>query len=67
MSMIAPMPEVLPSTRNCLRGRSQRWRPWVLMLMAGWYEMRLAAEQATGNLLRWQMTTWRQLKTENKG
>jgi hypothetical protein len=32
----------------------QRWRPWVLLLMAGWYE-RAGSRPATGNLSRWQM------------
>lgn len=40
-----------------------RWRPWVLMLMAGWFEMRL---QQTGDkqFIALANDAWRQLQTK---
>ena len=49
-----------------LRRQIQRWRPWVLMLMAGWYERRWQ-QSGDRQFITLADATWRQLETENKG
>ncbi|HHE7406917.1 TPA: thiamine kinase [Klebsiella aerogenes] len=49
-----------------LRRQIQRWRPWVLILMAGWYERRWQ-QSGDRQFIALADATWRQLKTENKG
>ncbi|HEP0585011.1 TPA: thiamine kinase [Klebsiella aerogenes] len=49
-----------------LRRQIQRWRPWVLMLMAGWYERRWQ-QSGDRQFITLADATWRQLKIENKG
>jgi thiamine kinase len=44
----------------------QRWRPWVLLLMAGWYERRWQ-QSGDRQFIALAEATWRQLDRENKG
>ena len=54
---IASIPEAL------LQKQVRRWRPWVLMLMAGWFELRY---QQTGDkqFITLADDVWRQLQTK---
>ncbi len=59
------MPGGRPSTRSSWR-QVVLWRPWVLLLMAGWYEMRWQ-QSGDRQFITLADEIWCQLDNERKG
>ena len=48
---------------DALRRQVRRWRPWVIMLMAGWFEMRYR-QSRDKQFIALADDAWRQLQTK---
>ena len=48
---------------DALARQVRRWRPWVIMLMAGWFEMRLQ-QSRDKQFIALANDAWRQLQTK---
>jgi thiamine kinase len=48
---------------DALRRQVKRWRPWVVMLMAGWFEMRYQ-QSRDKQFIALADDAWRQLQTK---
>jgi thiamine kinase len=48
---------------DALRRQVRRWRPWVVMLMAGWFEMRFQ-QSRDKQFIALADDAWRQLQTK---
>jgi beta-N-acetylhexosaminidase len=65
LTLIREYARVAHIDADALARQVRRWRPWVIMLMAGWFEMRFSSPE-TNNLLRWQMMPGVSYKRKDK-
>lgn len=62
-TLIAAYAELAQMDTRTLARQVSRWRPWVLMLMAGWFEVRLA-QTGDKQFITLADDAWRQLNTK---
>jgi thiamine kinase len=65
LTLIREYARVAHIDADALARQVRRWRPWVIMLMAGWFEMRFSSPEIN-NLLRWQMMPGVSYKRKDK-